>query len=80
MSLNFCALGRPRLQPGAIRFYYTRVLQIPTPRNGLLDSLALQLDTPPKGPSYPRGPVHRRLVSTAIGSIFTVNITPMIAM
>ena len=31
-------------------FYYVRVLQIPTPRNGLLDSLALQLDEPPRGP------------------------------
>jgi hypothetical protein len=31
-------------------FYYLRVLQIPTPRNGLLDSIALQLDKPPRGP------------------------------
>lgn len=31
-------------------FYYARVLQIPTPRNGLYDSLALQLDEPPRGP------------------------------
>lgn len=31
-------------------FYYARVLQIPTPRNGLFDSLALGLDTPPRGP------------------------------
>lgn len=31
-------------------FYYVRVLQIPTARNGLFDSLALQLDTPPRGP------------------------------
>jgi hypothetical protein len=31
-------------------FYYVRVLQIPTPRNGLLDSIALQLDKPPRGP------------------------------
>ncbi|MGB0669210.1 MAG: DUF3604 domain-containing protein [Porticoccaceae bacterium] len=30
-------------------FYYARVLQIPTPRNGLFDSLALQLDEPPRG-------------------------------
>ena len=31
-------------------FYYARVLQIPTPRNGLYDSLALGLDNPPRGP------------------------------
>ncbi len=30
-------------------FYYARVLQIPTPRNGLYDSLALGLDKPPRG-------------------------------
>ena len=31
-------------------FYYARVLQIPTPRNGFLDGLALQLEQPPRGP------------------------------
>jgi hypothetical protein len=37
--------------PKVSAFYYARVLQIPTPRNGLFDSLALQLDTPPRGPN-----------------------------
>ena len=30
-------------------FYYARVLEIPTPRNTLFDSIALQLDGPPRG-------------------------------
>ena len=40
----------PDFNPEHSAFYYTRVLQIPTPRNGLLDSLALELDEPPRGP------------------------------
>ena len=40
----------PDFNPQYQAFYYVRVLQIPTPRNGLLDSLALQLDSPPRGP------------------------------
>ena len=40
----------PDFNPQHQAFYYVRVLQIPTPRNGLLDSLALQLDSPPRGP------------------------------
>jgi hypothetical protein len=40
----------PDFNPQHQAFYYVRVLQIPTPRNGLLDSLALQLDKPPRGP------------------------------
>jgi len=39
----------PDFNPENSAFYYTRVLQIPTPRNGLLDSLALELDEPPRG-------------------------------
>ena len=30
-------------------FYYARVLEIPTPRNSLFDSIALQLNNPPRG-------------------------------
>ena len=40
----------PDFDPAQRAFYYVRVLQIPTPRNGLFDSLALQLDKPPRGP------------------------------
>jgi hypothetical protein len=40
----------PDFDPQLSAFYYARVLQIPTPRNGLFDSLALQLDKPPRGP------------------------------
>ena len=39
----------PDFEPSQSAFYYARVLQIPTPRNGLYDSLALQLDNPPRG-------------------------------
>ncbi len=41
----------PNFQPDARAFYYVRVLQIPTPRNSLYDSLALN-QAPPK--SYPQ--------------------------
>jgi len=40
----------PDFDPAQSAFYYARVLQIPTPRNGLYDSLALGLDNPPRGP------------------------------
>ena len=39
----------PDFDPAQSAFYYARVLQIPTPRNGLYDSLALGLDNPPRG-------------------------------
>jgi hypothetical protein len=32
-------------------FYYVRVLQIPTPRHSLLDSIALQIELPVEGPA-----------------------------
>jgi hypothetical protein len=38
----------PEFDPGARAFYYARVLQIPTPRNSLYDSVALQ-KPPPEG-------------------------------
>ncbi|MDC1211168.1 DUF3604 domain-containing protein [Porticoccaceae bacterium] len=40
----------PDFDPQHSAFYYARVLQIPTPRNGLFDAIALGLDQPPKGP------------------------------
>ena len=40
----------PDFNPQHSAFYYARILQIPTPRNGLFDALALELDEPPKGP------------------------------
>ena len=39
----------PDFNPNQPAFYYARVLQIPTPRNGLYDSLALGLTEPPQG-------------------------------
>ena len=39
----------PDFDPAQSAFYYARVLQIPTPRNGLYDSLALGLVNPPRG-------------------------------
>ena len=38
----------PEFEPGSSAFYYVRVLQIPTPRNSLYDSVALQKE-PPEG-------------------------------
>ncbi|MGE0181857.1 MAG: DUF3604 domain-containing protein [Parvularculaceae bacterium] len=38
----------PEFDPGQSAFYYVRVLQIPTPRNSLYDSVALQQE-PPEG-------------------------------
>ena len=40
----------PDFDPNQSAFYYARVLQIPTPRNALYDSLALGLSRPPAGP------------------------------
>jgi hypothetical protein len=40
----------PDFDPNQSAFYYARVLQIPTPRNALYDSLALGLEKPPSGP------------------------------
>ena len=40
----------PDFDPNQSAFYYARVLQIPTPRNALYDSLALGLAKPPAGP------------------------------
>ncbi len=40
----------PDFDPQHSAFYYARILQIPTPRNGLFDAIALGLDQPPKGP------------------------------
>lgn len=37
--------------PAQRAFYYVRVLQIPTPRHSLLDSIALQIDVPEEGPA-----------------------------
>ena len=41
----------PDFTPADKSFYYVRVLEIPTPRNGLLDSIALGFDKPPRGAS-----------------------------
>ena len=41
----------PDFTPADKSFYYVRVLEIPTPRNGLLDSIALGFVKPPRGAS-----------------------------
>ena len=40
----------PKFNPQHSAFYYVRVLQIPTARNALYDSIALELEQPPRGP------------------------------
>lgn len=41
----------PDFMPQQSSFYYVRVLQIPTPRHSLYDSLALQIEVPSEGPA-----------------------------
>jgi hypothetical protein len=41
----------PAFNPAQRAFYYVRVLQIPTPRHSLLDSIALGIDVPDEGPA-----------------------------
>ena len=41
----------PSFNPAESAFYYVRVLQIPTPRHSLLDSIALQSELPEEGPA-----------------------------
>lgn len=52
----------PEFNPAARAFYYVRVLQIPTPRNSLYDSIALQ-KPPPEG--YPTS-IQERAYSSPI--------------
>lgn len=40
----------PGFDPNQRAFYYVRVLQIPTPRHSLLDSIALGIEAPEEGP------------------------------
>jgi hypothetical protein len=41
----------PNFNAAQRAFYYVRVLQIPTPRHSLLDSIALQIEVPEEGPA-----------------------------
>lgn len=41
----------PEFDASQRAFYYVRVLQIPTPRHSLLDSIALGIDVPEEGPA-----------------------------
>jgi hypothetical protein len=41
----------PDFNPDLSAFYYVRVLQIPTPRHSLYDSIALQIPAPEEGPA-----------------------------
>ena len=41
----------PEFDPGQSAFYYVRVLEIPTPRHSLLDSIALRKEAPPEQPA-----------------------------
>ena len=40
----------PEFDPALRAFYYVRVLQIPTPRNSLYDSIALGIEHPESHP------------------------------
>ena len=41
----------PDFDAGQRAFYYVRVLQIPTPRHSLYDSIALEIEVPEEGPA-----------------------------